>query len=99
MHARLSRFAGLEPGTGEATLRQFEEGAASASSRRPIPGDHPRRELPARPGHALALWETEAEMRQSRRSQTRRGIGQVDTRTAPCGQAIVDDFEVVVFQT
>ena len=74
MHARLSRFAGLEPERIEATLRQFEEEALPRLQQAPgfrgitlgVNYQHGQ-------AIALALWETEAEMRQS--EGRRRGAG------------------------
>ena len=98
MHARLSRFAGLEPERIEATLRQFEEEALPRLQQAPgfrgitlgVNYQHGQ-------AIALALWETEAEMRQSEKVADEARDQAVDTH-GPVREAIVDDFEVV-FQT
>ena len=98
MHARLSRFAGLEPERIEATLRQFEEEALPRLNQAPgfrgitlgVNYQHGQ-------AIALALWETEADMRQSEKVAGEARDQAVDTH-GPVREAIVDDFEVV-FQT
>ena len=66
MHARLSRFAGLDPERIEETTRQFEAESLDALAQQPgfrgITVGVNRRSGKA---VAFTLWETEADMRQS----------------------------------
>ena len=96
MHARLSRFAGLDAERIDETLRQFQEDALSS--------------LEAQPGFrgitvcvnrgtgqavVLALWETVADMHESEDVAIRAREQAVAT-AGPSREPIVDHYEVVL---
>ncbi len=91
MHARLSRFAGLDPERIEETTRQFEAESLDALAQQPGVG------VNRRSGKAVAftLWETEADMRQSEKLADEAREQAVAT-AKPARDPIVDDYEVIV---
>jgi heme-degrading monooxygenase HmoA len=96
MHARLSRFAGLDPERIEETTRQFEAGTLDALAQQPgfrgITVGVNRRSGKA---VAVTLWETEADMRQSEKLADEAREQAVAT-AKPDRDPIVDDYEVIV---
>jgi heme-degrading monooxygenase HmoA len=96
MHARLSRFAGLDPERIEETTRQFEDETLDALAQQPgfrgITVGVNRRSGKA---VALTLWETEADMRQSEKLADAAREQAVAT-AKPERDPIVDDYEVIV---
>jgi heme-degrading monooxygenase HmoA len=96
MHARLSRFAGLDPERIEATVDQFSGDALPQLEQQPgfrgiTVG------VNRKTGQALAvtLWETEADMSQSERLAAE-AREQAVTTARPSREPIVDHYEVVV---
>jgi heme-degrading monooxygenase HmoA len=96
MHARLSRFAGLDPERVDETVKQFEQDA--------LPG------LEAQQGFlgitagvnqgtgqafTVTLWETEENMRASERLADEARSQAVET-AGPQREPVVDHYEVVV---
>jgi len=96
MHARLSRFAGLDPERIEETTRQFEDEMLDALAQQPgfrgITVGVNRRSGKA---VALTLWETEADMRRSAELADEAREQAVAT-AKPERDPIVDDYEVIV---
>jgi heme-degrading monooxygenase HmoA len=96
MHARLSRFAGLDPERIEETARQFEAESLEALAQQPgfrgITVGVNRRSGKA---VAFTLWETEADMRQSEKLADEAREQAVAT-AKPARDPIVDDYEVIV---
>jgi heme-degrading monooxygenase HmoA len=96
MHARLSRFAGLDPERIEETTQQFEDESLEALAQQPgfrgITVGVNRRSGKA---VTLTLWETEADMRQSAKLADEAREQAVAT-AKPERDPIVDDYEVLV---
>ena len=98
MHARLSRFGGLDPERIEATVEQFREQALPQLQEqqgfRGITVGVNRKT-----GQALAvtLWESEADMSESERVADEARDQAVAT-ARPAREPIVDHYEVVVHQ-
>jgi hypothetical protein len=96
MHVRLSRFAGLDPERIDATVRQFQEEALprleqAAGFRGITVGVNTR----AGQAVAVALWETEADMRESERLADEAREQAVAT-AGPARTPVVDNYEVVL---
>ena len=96
MHARLSRFAGLDPERIEETVHQFRDGA--------LPELREQKGFKSitvavnrKTGQALAitLWETEADMKASEKLATQAREQAIAT-ARPSREPIVDHYEVVV---
>jgi heme-degrading monooxygenase HmoA len=96
MHARLSRFAGLDPERIEETALQFEDESLAALAQQPgfrgITVGVNRRSGKA---VAFTLWETEADMRQSE-TLADEAREQAVATAKPARDPIVDDYEVIV---
>jgi heme-degrading monooxygenase HmoA len=96
MHARLSRFAGLDPERIEETVHEFRDGALpelrEQNGFRGITVAVNRRT-----GQALAitLWESEADMKASEQLATQAREQAIAT-AKPSRAPIVDHYEVVV---
>ena len=96
MHARLSRFAGLNPERVDETVRQFKEEALGDLEQQPgfrgITVGVNRKS-----GQALAItvWESEADMRHSEEIAIRAREQAVAT-ARPTREPVVDVYEVVV---
>jgi heme-degrading monooxygenase HmoA len=96
MHARLSRFAGLDPERVEETVQQFREGALPQLKQqqgfRGITVGVNRKT-----GQALAitLWDSEEDLRESDRLASEARDRAVET-AGPSRDPIVDNYEVVV---
>jgi heme-degrading monooxygenase HmoA len=98
MHARLSRFAGLDPERVEETVQQFREGALPQLKQqqgfRGITVGVNRKT-----GQALAitLWESEADLTESDRLAGEARDRAVET-AGPSRDPIVDNYEIVVHE-
>jgi hypothetical protein len=96
MHARLSRFAGLDPERIDATVRQFEEEALPRLEQQPgFRGITVGVNYQGGQAVAIALWETEADMRRSEKLAAEAREQAVAT-AGPSRTPIVDHYEVVV---
>jgi heme-degrading monooxygenase HmoA len=96
MHARLSRFAGLDPERMDATVRQFEEEALPRLEQQPgFRGITVGVNYRGGQAVAIALWETEADMRRSEKLAAEAREQAVAT-AAPSRTPIVDQYEVVI---
>jgi hypothetical protein len=96
MHARLSRFAGLDPERIDATVRQFEEEALPRLEQQPgFRGITVGVNYQGGQAVAIALWETEADMRRSEKLAAEAREQAVAT-AAPSRTPIVDQYEVVI---
>lgn len=96
MHARLSRFGGLDPERVEDTVRQFQEGALPGLEQ--TPGFHGLTVgVNRKTGQAVAisLWDSEAAMTESERLADQARDRAVET-AGPSREPIVDHYEVVV---
>lgn len=96
MHARLSRFAGLDPERIDETLRQFQQDALSNLEEQPgFRGITVCVNRGTGQAVVLALWETEADMRQS--EEVAVGAREQAVATAgPSREPIVDRYEVIL---
>jgi heme-degrading monooxygenase HmoA len=96
MHARLSRFAGLDPERIDETLRQFQQDALSSLEGQPgFRGITVCVNRGTGQAVVLALWETEADMRQSEEVAVRAREQAVAT-AGPSREPIVDRYEVIL---
>jgi heme-degrading monooxygenase HmoA len=96
MHARLSRFAGLDPDRIDATVRQFEEEALPRLERQPgFRGITVGVNYQGGQAVAVALWETEADMSRSEELAAEAREQAVVT-VGPSRAPIVDHYEVVI---
>ncbi len=96
MHARLSRFAGLDPERIEETQAQFEEESLQALAQRPgFRGITVGVNRKSGKAVAFTLWETEADMRESEKVADAAREQAVST-AKPARDPIVDDYEVIV---
>jgi hypothetical protein len=96
MHARLSRFAGLDPERIDATVRQFEEEQLPRLEQSPgFRGITVGVNHSAGQAVALALWETEAAMRESERIADEAREQAVAT-AGPARTPVVDNYQVVL---
>jgi heme-degrading monooxygenase HmoA len=95
MHARLSRFAGLDPERIDETVRQFEEEALGDLEQQPgfrgITVCVNRRSGQA----AATLWETEGDMKRSEELAIKARERAVAS-AGPSREPVVDVYEVVV---
>jgi heme-degrading monooxygenase HmoA len=96
MHARLSRFAGLDPERLEQTVDEFRDGALpelrEQSGFKGITVAVNRRSGQA---FAITLWDSEADMRASEKLATEARERAIVT-ARPSREPIVDHYEVVV---
>jgi len=96
MHARLSRFAGLDPERIDATVRQFEEEALPRLEQQPgFRGITVGVNYQGGQAIAIALWETEADMSRSEKLAAEAREQAVAT-AGPSRTPIVDQYEVVI---
>ena len=96
MHARLSRFAGLDPERIEETARQFEDESLEALAQQPgFRGITVGVNRKSGKAVAFTLWETEADMRESEKLADQAREQAVAT-AKPARDPIVDDYEVIV---
>ena len=96
MHARLSRFAGLDSERIDETVRQFEEQALEELAKQPGFGGITVC-VNRKSGQAavIGLWETEDAMKQSEEVALRAREQAVATH-GPSREPIVDHYEVVI---
>lgn len=96
MHARLSRFAGLEPERIDETVRQFEQEALPDLERRAgFRGITVGVNYQSGQAVAITTWDSEADMRESEQTATA-ARDQAVASAGPTREPIVDHFEVVV---
>jgi heme-degrading monooxygenase HmoA len=96
MHARLSRFAGLDPERIDATVRQFEEEALPRLEQEPgFRGITVGVNYQGGQAVAIALWETKADMSRSEKLAAEAREQAVAT-AGPSRTPIVDQYEVVI---
>jgi heme-degrading monooxygenase HmoA len=96
MHARLSRFAGLDPERIDETLRQFRQDSLSNLEEQPgFRGITVCVNRKTGQAVVLALWETEADMKQSEEVAIRAREQAVAT-AGPSREPIVDSYEVIL---
>jgi heme-degrading monooxygenase HmoA len=96
MHARLSRFAGLDPERIDATVRQFEEEALPRLEQQPgFRGITVGVNYQGGQAVAIALWETQADMSRSEKLAAEAREQAVAT-AGPSRTPIVDHYEVVI---
>jgi hypothetical protein len=96
MHARLSRFAGLDPERIDATVRQFEEEALPRLEQQPgFRGITVGVNYQGGQAVAIALWETKADMSRSEKLAAEARKQAVAT-AEPSRTPIVDHYEVVI---
>jgi heme-degrading monooxygenase HmoA len=96
MHARLSRFAGLDPERIDATVRQFEEEALPGLEQQPgFRGITVGVNRQSGQAFALALWETKSDMDRSEKvaAEARQ---QAVAAAGPARTPIVDHYDVVI---
>lgn len=96
MHARLSRFAGLDTERIEDVVRQFEgEGLANLQRQQGFRGVTVAVNFTSGQAFAVTLWESEAEMRESEKvaSEARE---QAIAAAGPSRAPVVDRYEVVL---
>ncbi|HZC12777.1 MAG TPA: hypothetical protein VE270_02050 [Thermoleophilaceae bacterium] len=96
MHARLSRFAGLDPERIDATVRQFEEEALpQLEEQEGFRGITVGVNHRAGQAVAIAFWETEADMRESEKLAAE-AREQAVTTAGPQRTPVVDNYDVVL---
>jgi heme-degrading monooxygenase HmoA len=96
MHARLSRFAGLDPERIDETVRQFEQDSLGTLEEQPgFRGITVCVNRGTGQALVLALWESEADMRRSEEIALRAREQAVAT-AGPSREPIVDHYEVVL---
>ena len=96
MYARLSRFAGLEPGRIDGIVRDFEEeGLAGLQSQKGFAGITVAVNYTAGQSFVLSLWESEHDMRESEKTAAdarERAIAAARPSRTP----VVDHYEIVL---
>jgi heme-degrading monooxygenase HmoA len=98
VHARLSRFAGLDPERVEETVDQFREQALPQLQQQPgFRGITVGVNRKTGQAVAISVWETEADMTQSEKLATEARERAVET-ARPSREPIVDHYEIVVHQ-
>ena len=96
MHARLSRFGGLDPERVEETVQQFEEHALPGlEQQQGFQGIVAGVNEATGQAFTVTLWETEADMKASVALADRARDQAVET-ARPAREPIVDSFKVVV---
>lgn len=96
MHARLSRFAGLDHERIEETVAQFRDESLEAIEQQPgFRGITVGVDVKSGKAVALTLWETEGDMRQSERLADEARAQAVDT-AKPSRDPVVDHYEVIL---
>jgi hypothetical protein len=96
MHARLSRFAGLDGERIDATVQQFEEEALASLEQQPgFRGLTVGVDYKSGKAFAIALWESQADMSRSEEVAAEARERAVATM-GPMRTPIVDHYEVVV---
>jgi heme-degrading monooxygenase HmoA len=96
MHARLSRFAGLDPERIDETVRRFEEEELGDLEQQPgFRGITVGVNRKSGQAAAITLWETEGDLKQSEELAIKARERAVAT-AGPSREPIVDIYEVVV---
>jgi heme-degrading monooxygenase HmoA len=96
MHARLSRFAGLDPERTEETVAQFRDESLGALEQQPgFRGITVGVDVKSGKAVAITLWETEADMRQSEKLADEARAQAVSTGK-PSRDPVVDHYEVLI---
>jgi hypothetical protein len=96
MHARLSRFAGLDGERIDATVRQFEEDALASLEQQPgFRGLTVGVDYQSGRAFAIGLWESQADMSRSEHVATE-AIERAIATVGPARTPIVDHYEVVI---
>jgi len=96
MHARLSRFAGLDPERIEETVAQFRDESLEAIEQQPgFRAITVGVDVKSGKAVSLTLWETEADMRQSEKLADE-ARDQAVTTGKPSRDPIVDHYEVIL---
>jgi hypothetical protein len=96
MHARLSRFAGLDPERVDETVRQFQEGALPGLEQTPgFKGLTVGVNRKTGQAVAISLWESDTAMLESERLANEARDRAVET-AGPSRDPIVDHYEVVI---
>ena len=96
MHARLSRFGGLDPERVDETVQQFEEEALPGlEQQRGFKGITAGVNPATGQAFTVTLWETEDDMRASEQAATEAREQAVET-ARPTREPIVDHYEVLV---
>jgi hypothetical protein len=96
MHARLSRFAGLEPERVEETVREFERQALPGlQQQQGFQGITAGVNYGTGQAFTVTLWESQDAMRASEAVADQARDQAVET-AAPAREPIVDHYEVVV---
>ena len=96
MYARLTRFAGLDPEHIEETLREFKEQSLPRLEQQPgFRGVTVAVNYQHGQAVAMALWDSEAAMRQGQTLASDVREQAVATH-GPVREAVVDDYEVVL---
>lgn len=96
MHARLSRFAGLDAERIDDMVRQFdEEGLSSLQEQQGFEGITLAVNYTSGQALALSLWDTEGHMRESERAASEAREQAIAT-AGPSRAPIVDRYEVVL---
>jgi heme-degrading monooxygenase HmoA len=96
MHARLSRFAGLDPERLEQTVEEFQHGALpELREREGFRGITVAINRRSGQAFAMTLWDSEADMRASEKLATEARERAIAS-ARPSREPIVDHYEVVV---
>jgi heme-degrading monooxygenase HmoA len=96
MHARLSRFGGLDPERVDETVQQFEEHALPGlEAKQGFKGITAGVNPATGQAFTVTVWETEEDMRASEELATEARDQAVET-ARPSRDPIVDHYEVVV---
>ncbi len=96
MHARLSRFAGLDAERIDDMVREFEsEGLTSLEAQEGFQGITVAVNRVSGQAFALSLWDTEEHLRESERA-AEESREQAIATAGPSRAPIVDRYEVVV---
>jgi heme-degrading monooxygenase HmoA len=96
MHARLSRFAGLDHERIEETVAQFKDESLEALEQQPgFRGITVGVDFKAGKAVALTLWESDDDMRQSERIADEARARAVST-AKPSREPVVDHYEVIL---
>jgi hypothetical protein len=98
MYARMSRFAGLDPGRVEQTIVQFRDGALPGlREQQGFRGITVGVNRASGQAFAITLYETEHDMRESEKLAAQARAAAVETGThGPSREPVVDHYEIVV---
>jgi len=98
MHARVSRFAGLDPERVEATVEEFRTGALEQLKAQPgFSGITVGVNRASGQAIAITLYASEREMRESEKLAAQARAQAVETgTTGPSREPVVDHYEIVI---